>query len=362
MSITVRTRSNGKKSYLARVIVNTKQTYKTFRRKSDAEDWIHERKYKKSKGISEDFSKTDYFVDYAEHWINSIARFKEDRTIENYKAILNKYLVPFFHGKRLGEITYADGEGLQKSLLERDFINKTNNSIVTLLKQILKYATIGQGKRKQLQFTPLSGIEMLKIPEGQINYWEEKECSYFLRETSDDFYCDFYLTDLNTGLRIGELAGLTKSKILFDKNLIEVSGALKRKKGGGFKLGSTKNKLTRYVPMNSIIKSRLQKRCEKLSSNSLVFVNKKGRAISPSHFCNREFRPLQKKVGVKSELRFHDLRHTYASHFMMNGGGIFTLQKLLGHKDIKSTMIYAHLSPDYLQRAADLVQLSGGLE
>jgi len=45
---------------------------------------------------------------------------------------------------------------------------------------------------------------------------------------------------------------------------------------------------------------------------------------------------------------WHALRHTFASHYMMSGGNILTLQKILGHSDIKMTMIYAHLAPDYL--------------
>lgn len=54
-------------------------------------------------------------------------------------------------------------------------------------------------------------------------------------------------------------------------------------------------------------------------------------------------------------IRFHDLRHTFASHFMMNGGNIYTLQKLLGHKDIQTTLIYAHLDKDFLQKEIELV-------
>lgn len=53
---------------------------------------------------------------------------------------------------------------------------------------------------------------------------------------------------------------------------------------------------------------------------------------------------------------FHCLRHSFASHFMMSGGNILTLQKLLGHADLKTTMIYAHLSPDHL--AAEVQRMS----
>jgi len=55
-------------------------------------------------------------------------------------------------------------------------------------------------------------------------------------------------------------------------------------------------------------------------------------------------------------VRFHDLRHTYASHFMMSGGNILALQKLLGHYDVSVTMKCAHLAPDHLATEAARVR------
>jgi len=54
----------------------------------------------------------------------------------------------------------------------------------------------------------------------------------------------------------------------------------------------------------------------------------------------------------------HVLRHTFASHFMMNGGNILVLQRILGHSDIKMTMRYSHFSPDHLDDAIKLNPLS----
>lgn len=72
------------------------------------------------------------------------------------------------------------------------------------------------------------------------------------------------------------------------------------------------------------------------------------------------FRMAVKESGIQlmpGQLT-HVLRHTFASHFVMNGGNILTLQKVLGHRDLKTTMIYAHLSPEHLQEAKLLNPLS----
>ncbi len=57
---------------------------------------------------------------------------------------------------------------------------------------------------------------------------------------------------------------------------------------------------------------------------------------------------LEEAACTEMQRPWHALRHTFASHYMMAGGNILTLQKILGHSDIKMTMIYAHLAPDYL--------------
>ncbi len=69
----------------------------------------------------------------------------------------------------------------------------------------------------------------------------------------------------------------------------------------------------------------------------------------------RDLRVFMKRAEVQKIFRFHDLRHTFASHFMMNGGNIYDLQKILGHTSLEMTQRYAHLAPEQLVRASNVV-------
>ena len=88
-----------------------------------------------------------------------------------------------------------------------------------------------------------------------------------------------------------------------------------------------------------------------------VLKAKKGKLFQS---CYSAFRSSINRSGIDlpSGQLSHVLRHTFASHFMMNGGNILVLQRVLGHSDIKMTMRYAHLAPDHLEEVLRLNPIS----
>ncbi|WP_230457722.1 tyrosine-type recombinase/integrase [Alcanivorax sp. VBW004] len=75
--------------------------------------------------------------------------------------------------------------------------------------------------------------------------------------------------------------------------------------------------------------------------------------------CRDAFRSAYKRTGFNTpQQQTHILRHTFASHYMMNGGDILSLQRILGHGNITMTMRYAHLSPDHLLQVKALSPLA----
>ncbi|WP_332635345.1 tyrosine-type recombinase/integrase, partial [Escherichia coli] len=108
----------------------------------------------------------------------------------------------------------------------------------------------------------------------------------------------------------------------------------------------TKNSKNRTVPISESLFEKIKKRGGKLVFPTLDYplVRDVIKTVAPD---------------VPDGQAVHALRHTFASHFMMNGGNILTLQKILGHAKIQTTMIYAHLAPDYLQDAVRFNPLGG---
>ena len=95
------------------------------------------------------------------------------------------------------------------------------------------------------------------------------------------------------------------------------------------------------------------------SNPRFVFTDFDGQPYNPDHFSQRHFLKAQKRAGIARKISFHVLRHTYASLYMMNGGNVYDLPKILGHTKVDMTMKYAHLSPQHLRKAVETVRFSG---
>ena len=100
---------------------------------------------------------------------------------------------------------------------------------------------------------------------------------------------------------------------------------------------------------------------QKNQGNPFVFLEADGTEVKYAHIYRR-FHKAQDKARITNKIRFHDLRHSFASNYMMNGGNVFDLQKLLGHTDIKMTMRYAHFTPDHLQNSIKFMNMTSESE
>ena len=147
-----------------------------------------------------------------------------------------------------------------------------------------------------------------------------------------------YATAVYTGMRAGELAALRWADINFDRRLITVQRSFNN---------PTKSGDVRHVPILDVLLPILKAWKLESGGKGLAFPNAAGEMWDQR---GRVFAEFFRRVLTRSGLgpkyiNFHALRHTFASHWVMNGGDLFRLQKILGHHDATMTQRYAHLSP-----------------
>ena len=99
-----------------------------------------------------------------------------------------------------------------------------------------------------------------------------------------------------------------------------------------------------------LLKAHREKNQQGLKSN-FVFPHKDGGKIKMK--LRDKLIQIAKQAGIDDLTRVHTLRHTFASHLVMKGVDLPTVMKLMGHSDIQTTMIYAHLAPDHLAGAVN---------
>jgi integrase len=142
------------------------------------------------------------------------------------------------------------------------------------------------------------------------------------------------LAALTTGMRMAEIFSLRRSDLLFREELIAVRAKLK---GGKF----------RYTPMPPELATEF-KRYPVILGEDRIFPPEPG-AKRERQRVDKSFETILELAGIE-HFRFHDLRHTFASWYMMNGGDLYKLAKILGHSNIKMRERYAKLGKAHIAK------------
>ncbi|WP_019411098.1 site-specific integrase [Pseudomonas psychrophila] len=147
------------------------------------------------------------------------------------------------------------------------------------------------------------------------------------------------MVSLNTGMRRGELFGLTWTMVNFQTKTITIGG------------NTAKTSETRHIPMNAEAFNTLKAWREQSRKSDFVFPGLEGGRMED---VKSAWLKLLKDACVVG-FRWHDMRHDFASRLVMAGVPLNTVRDLLGHTDIKMTLRYAHLAPDVKAAAVELI-------
>jgi len=235
-----------------------------------------------------------------------------------------KYLKSFFGTKKLSEITPKDIDDYKESRIV-DVAPATVNRELEVLRHLFNIADRWKkffGKNPVSQaglFTLNNQVERILTPEEELRLFN---------------YCNPYLKPilicaLNTGMRKSEILTLEWKDVDLETNLITI---VKEK---------AKNKKTEKIPISSALRKLLLGQKLKTFKSGYVFLNSKGEPYRRHDSLNQIYRRALKLSGIQG-LRFHDLRHTAATRMIEAGVNIVSVNKILRHADLKTTMRYAH--------------------
>lgn len=307
-------------------------------------------------------------------YLDGIREKRAVRTIETYESDIRNHIMPKLGEIRVQQLTAADLERYYNAL---PLANSTKGRHHAIISSALKMATArGYVLRNvaQLVLEKPSRTEDERMAEAIEHCWTREEALQFLAALKDEPLQTqvFYRLALQTGMRKGELCGLKWEDFNpVTKTLIVRRTLLRAGKEPVF--GPPKNKRPRTLGLDPTTVKLLQR--HKAEQNKRKLANREyyrdhglifakdwahmqrktdslGDPLGLNHIGERDFDPLIKKAGVK-RIKFHGLRHTCATHALLDGMPVHVVAEMLGHKDANETYrTYAHVIPSARQEAA----------
>ena len=239
---------------------------------------------------------------------------------------------------------------------KKDYANSYIDKIYELLNSIFKEAI----NREYIYKNPLNIVLKPKSLKNdkKVEALTTEEQKQFLQAVKGEIYENIFMIALYTGMRIGEILALTPDDIDLDNNIISINKTLTKNKDGKYILGKTTKTYNscREIPITMLFKSNLEDALNNFISNknNLIFTHSNGNIIAPSSI-NTAFKKICKNANIHctihktrrdkkiinlktSTCNTHMLRHTFATRCIESGMSAPVLQKLLGHKNIKTTI------------------------
>jgi len=301
------------------------------------------------KGIYVPDKKIPIFDMVAKDWLEQKKHNVRDSTLTMYKGHLRHHFSNI-NQLKINRINISTVEKFI-SLRQENGMNLTSlRKLIVTFNQVMNYAV----RHRYIDYNPVRDAERPKS-RGEIKkrhgcILQPDEISAFLKSVSDPKYKTLFMLAIMSGGRQGELLGLKWSDIDWTNNQIHIQRTYT--KGRWYRPKSKSS--NRKVDLGPSMIRQLKK--WKLaclpSILNLIFPNNAGKPMCQSHMLNRHFFPALKRAGLK-RIRFHDLRHTYASLLIEQGENIKYIQTQLGHYSPTMTLdVYAHLMNPINQEAA----------
>lgn len=287
-------------------------------------------------------------------WMDEYMLFSiREQTWKSYESVIRLHIIPNLGNKTVASLTTSTVQKFYNKLLSEG----KSGSLVRDAHLIFHQAMDVAVKENLIAKNPTNGTKIPKVEYKPKNILNETQLEMFMDAIKqDELWYDFFYTEITTGLRRGELCGLKWCDFNETTGQLNVVRTVTTRKGCGLKAGETKTEKgtrTIYLPPSTV--KLLSDRKTKVSSE-WIFPNfyNNSKSINPATAYTR-LKTILKKAGLPS-IRFHDLRHTFATHALSNGVDARTLSGILGHTNASFTLdTYTHVTNDMQKNASAIV-------
>ena len=310
--------------------------------------------------------------EWMEVWFQDYAKIKvRPSSHQTYQGYIHNHIRPNIGDIPLEKLTSLDLQKFYKKLLTTGRVDrveakgqpkglsaKTVRNIHQILSSALKLAQ----EQRLILTNPAEGCALPRVEHQEMKTLTTVQLASFFREARESGVFELYYLELATGLRRGELLGLKWEDIDLERGDLRVRRQVSRINGEVVEAPLKTKNAYRTLPLAEDTVSVLKEQRRKVGNSPWVFPSPNGGPISPDSVLHMLHRVL-KRAGLP-KVRFHDLRHTFATLALQNGVDVKTVSGMLGHFSAGFTLdTYAHITSAAQRQAAKTMEnvLSGSI-
>lgn len=282
----------------------------------------------------------EYNIPEINEYINTVKLDKSPNTVSTYETAINKF-IEFLNIESFDDvkkITSADCRNHQTHMKELGLQHSSINTNIRPLRAMFNWLV----ENENLETSPLSKVKDLKVPKKVLAYLTEEEISLMVNSCKNVLDKLIIVLLITTGLRRNELVSLKTSD--FVGSHIIVNGK-----------GSKQRKLILQPEVCDLMNKWLKIRNRKYGDTCEYLLVSKMRSQFSGNAIWEKVKSVMRLAGISEErvdqIHTHSLRHTFVANLFESGGDIFTAKSALGHENLATTQLYAHIRNSALDRA-----------
>ena len=302
--------------------------------------------------------------EWMDKWMDEYMIFTiKENTIKGYRSQIDHQIKPFIGHKQLASLTTADIQKFYNKIKKEGRVHPhpihghvLSDSMVRKIHMMLHEAMEVAVRERYIVRNPTDNTTIPKKTTTEKQVLDDSQLNRFLEAIQgEQYWHDFFYVEVMTGLRRGEICGIKWSDIDFNEGTLCIKRSVSTKEGGGVSIGETKTDAgVRTIIMPPSVATLLwKKRSDAINEWVFPHYTNPSDPLHPSS-AYKKLKTLLKRLELPL-LRFHDLRHTFATQATDGGVDPKTLAGILGHTDASFTLdTYTHVTSD-MQRGASAI-------